>query len=168
MLSVVSLVIIVSNKSLPVLCVSSAVYIPSYISLCSSHCSFVTESSGYHPLLKTPATPKERHPCFLSLGSTPHKSEWNSPVVHGVNKPDGSIRITVDYSGTINPNIIPTIHPTPRPHTFSNVHGVLDTCQRLNLKKHTGTLCWTKNPDISLHFLLLLMVSCNSNGFALE
>ncbi|MCP4344094.1 MAG: hypothetical protein GY795_01035, partial [Desulfobacterales bacterium] len=42
------------------------------------------------------------------------KSDWNSPL-HVVNKPDGSVRLTGDFSQTINPNIIPSLHPLPRP-----------------------------------------------------
>ena len=45
------------------------------------------------------------------------KSEWNSPL-HAVMKPEatgGGVRVTADFSGTINPFIIPTLHPVPLP-----------------------------------------------------
>ncbi len=35
--------------------------------------------------------------------------------MHGVNKPDGSICTTVDFSQTVNPVVISTLHTLPRP-----------------------------------------------------
>ncbi|MCP4338300.1 MAG: RNA-directed DNA polymerase [Desulfobulbaceae bacterium] len=42
------------------------------------------------------------------------KSDWNSPL-HIVNKSGGAVRLTHDFSQTLNPNITPSLHPLPRP-----------------------------------------------------
>ncbi|GFX09779.1 uncharacterized protein K02A2.6 [Trichonephila clavipes] len=50
-------------------------------------------------------------------------SEWATPVVPVV-KSDGSIRLCVDYSVTLNPNLIVPQHPLPRlDEIFGSLNG---------------------------------------------
>ncbi len=69
------------------------------------------------PYSKEEALKEELDNCLrLGVVETVEDSKclWNSPV-HVVVKPDGSPRVTVDYSQTINPCIVPTNYHLPRP-----------------------------------------------------
>ncbi|MCP3668385.1 MAG: RNA-directed DNA polymerase, partial [Gammaproteobacteria bacterium] len=62
------------------------------------------------------------------------KSEWNSPIV-AVNKPDGSVRITVDYSQTLNPQVIPSQYHLLRPEDIIRKARYAKVFSKIDLTK---------------------------------
>ncbi|MCP4349354.1 MAG: RNA-directed DNA polymerase, partial [Desulfobacterales bacterium] len=82
-------------------------------------------------------------------------SEWVAPVVY-VKKPDGGIRVTVDYSGGLNPQIIPASHPLPRPEeVFQGAKGA-QYFSKLDVTK--GYFHIPLHPD-STHFMAFITSS---------
>ncbi|MCP3663284.1 MAG: DDE-type integrase/transposase/recombinase, partial [Gammaproteobacteria bacterium] len=62
------------------------------------------------------------------------RTEWNSPV-HGVNKPDGGLRVTVGFSKTLNPCVIPTVHSVPMPAEIFEGAKSAKVLSKIDLRK---------------------------------